>query len=687
MTLPRPFFVVMTAVLAHAALGAPHVAFAQAPASPPCGTEAHRHFDFWQGRWMVRAATGALAGHNTLSLALGSCVLKEHYTTPSGYEGESLNMYDASRGVWHQTWTDNTGLLLVLEGGYQGDDMVMQGPTVGAEGAVTLNRITWSRVGGDADRVRQLWETSADDGATWTTGFDGLYIRQQSAADWDVLIQGGSVINGTGQPRYQADVAIRDDRVVEVSRLPLDASRASRVIDASGKIVSPGFVDIHTHLDPLLRLPGAESHLRQGVTSALGGPDGSAPWPLDRYQDEAQALGLGMNVGFMVGHNTVRRMVLGLEARAPTAPELEEMRQMVRVGMSQGAWGLSTGLKYLPGAFSELPEIVALSAVAAQDGGFYTSHLREEGLQLLEGVAEALEIGRQADIPVVLTHHKVVGQPMWGSSSRTLAMVDSARAAGTDVMMDQYPYTASYTGITILIPAWAMEGGTDALIDRMDDPALADRILTGIEENIINDRGGNDLRRVQLALVGWDRSLEGLTLHDWAVRDGLDSTPATGAILVIEAVRRGGASAIYHAMSDEDVDAIMTHPQTMIGSDGRLVALGDGHPHPRWYGTFPRVLGLYARDRGLLTLEQAVRKMTAMPAERIGLRERGQLRAGWFADLVVFDPLTVADRGTFQDPHQYPDGIDYVFVNGKLAVDDGTFTGERAGIVLKRGRN
>lgn len=636
---------------------------------------------------MVRASNGALAGHNTLSLILGECVLHEHYTTPSGYEGQSFNTYDGTRGVWHQTWMDNSGLLLVLEGGYEGDRMVMQGETIGANGQATLNRVSWSRVGGDRDRVRQLWETSTDGGTTWAVSFDGLYLRQSSAFDWDVLIKGGVVINGTGQPRYAADVALRGDRIVQVSRRPLDPARAARVIDATGKIVSPGFVDAHTHLDPLLRIPGGESHVRQGVTSALGGPDGSAPWPLADYQNRAQALGLGLNVGFMVGHNTVRREVIGLEDRAPTPAELRRMEAMIERGMDDGAWGISTGLKYLPGAFAELPEIVALSRVAARKGGFYTSHLREEGLGLMESVAEALEIGRQADIPVVLTHHKVVGQPMWGASARTLAMVDSARAAGTDAMIDQYPYTASHSGITILIPAWAMEGGTDALLARMDDPVLADSILAGIEFNIINDRGGNDLRRVQFSRVSFDESLEGLTLHDWAVRDGLDPTPATGARLVIEAVRRGGANGIYHAMDEADVEAIMAHPQTMIASDGRLVELGDGHPHPRWYGTFPRVLGLYARDRGVLTLEQAVRKMSGLPAERIGLRERGQIRAGWFADVVVFDAETVADRATFSEPHQYPVGIDWVLVNGHITVEDGEFRDVRAGTVLKRGRN
>ena len=668
------------------ALGsAPTALLAQATA--PCSAEASRHFDFWAGRWMVRAANGALAGHNTIRPILGQCVLHERYTTPSGYEGESFNAYDAARGTWHQTWVDNSGLVLTLDGGYEGDRMVMQGETLAPDGTARLNRITWSRVDGDPDRVRQLWEVSADGGQTWTNAFDGLYIRQRSAVDWDILIRRGTVLDGSGRPGFTADVAITGDRIVQLSPEPLDPGRAARVVEAAGKVVSPGFVDIHTHLDPLLEIPSGESHLRQGVTTALGGPDGGSPWPLNAYLAEADSLGIGLNVGFMVGHNTVREAVLGLEDRAPTPAELERMKDMVALGMDQGAWGLSTGLKYLPGAFAELDEIVALSEVAARRGGFYTSHLREEGLGLLESVAEALEIGRRAEIPVVLTHHKVVGQPMWGSSERTLAMVDSARAAGTDAMIDQYPYTASHSGITILVPAWAMEGGTDALLERMDDPALADSILAGIEFNIINDRGGNDLRRVQFSRVPWDASLEGKTLHDWAVRDGLPTTPATGAHLVIEAVRRGGANGIYHAMSEDDVRAIMAHPFTMIASDGRLVELGDGHPHPRWYGTFPRVLGHYVRDEGVLTLQQAVRKMTALPAERIGLRDRGQIRQGWYADVVVFDPATVADLATFQEPHQYPAGIEWVIVNGHVAVEQAMFHDARSGRVLKRGRN
>ncbi|MFW6201546.1 MAG: N-acyl-D-amino-acid deacylase family protein, partial [Gemmatimonadota bacterium] len=440
------------------------------------------------------------------------------------------------------------------------------------------------------------------------------------------------------------------------------------------------------HLDPLLRLPAAESHVRQGVTTALGGPDGGGPYPIGEHFDSVAALGIGMNVAYLVGHNTVRRRVMGTEDRSPTAAELEEMESMVARAMGEGAFGISTGLKYVPGAYSELDEIVALARVAADSGGIYTSHLREEGLGLIDAVAEAIEIGRRAEIPVVLTHHKAVGQPMWGSSERTLAMVDSARKAGIDVMMDQYPYTATYTGITVLIPAWAQAGGRDALLERAADPALRDSVLDGIVFNILNDRGGGDLRRVQLASVEWDPSLEGRTLHDWAVREGLEPSPETGAELVIEAVRRGGARAIYHVLDETDVERIMRHPRTMIASDGRLTQPGEGHPHPRWYGTFPRVLGHYVRERGVLGLEDAVHKMSGLPADRLGLDDRGRIARDAFADIVVFDPATVIDRATFEDPHRYPEGIEHVIVNGRVTVDAGEYVGVRAGRVLRRGR-
>jgi N-acyl-D-amino-acid deacylase len=503
---------------------------------------------------------------------------------------------------------------------------------------------------------------------------------------YDLLIAGGSVIDGTGAARYRADVAISGDRVVLVSRNPIAPSTARRTIDATGLIVSPGFIDLHAHIEPLLRLPEAESHVRQGVTTALGGPDGGGPWPFAAYLDSAQALGIGMNVGYLVGHNTIRRQVMQLADRDPTAAELDQMRAMVAQALHEGAYGLSTGLRYLPGTFSKTDEVVALSKVAADSGGIYTSHLREEGLGVLEGVAEAIEIGRRTGIVVVLTHHKVIGKPMWGQSVRTLAMVDSARSAGVDVRIDQYPYTATSTGIGVLVPTWALAGGDSAFERRLASPVLRDSIVRGIVQLLLTDRGGGDLSRVQFAGVSWQKSLEGRTLRDWAVERSLPPTPESGAQLVIEAVQRGGASAIYHVLDEGDVERIMRHPQTMIASDGRLARPGDGQPHPRSYGTFPRVLARYVRERHVLTLEEAVHRMTGMPASTLKLADRGTLRAGSRADITIFDADSVADRATFQDPHQYPAGIPYVIVNGTLAVDAGRFTGSRAGRVLRRGQ-
>ncbi len=500
----------------------------------------------------------------------------------------------------------------------------------------------------------------------------------------DVLIVGGTVVDGTGSRRYRADVAIDGDRVALVSRTPLARSSARRVIDARGRIVAPGFIDLHAHLEPLPELPGARSAVTQGVTTALGGPDGTSPWPLADYLRERERQTIGINVAYLVGHNTVRRLVLGEAARAPSAAELARMRGMIAQAMGEGAFGISTGLRYTPGTYSTIDEVVALAEPAADSGGIYTSHLREEGLGLLEGVGEAIEIGRRAHVPIVLTHHKAVGQAMWGKSVLTLRMLDSARRAGVDVMADVYPYTATHTGISVLIPSWALADGDTAFARRAADPALRDSITRGIVFNILNDRGGGDIRRVQFSRVAWDRTLEGRTLADWAARRGLPPTPATGAALVIEAQLAGGANAIYHVLDEGDVRRILTHPQVMVASDGRLSQPGDGHPHPRAYGTFPRVLGRYVRDERALSLESAVHKLTGMPARRLGLADRGVLRAGAAADVVVFDAARVADRATFEAPHQYAAGIDAVLVNGVLAVDGGRFTDSRAGKVLRR---
>ncbi|MEO0337975.1 MAG: amidohydrolase family protein, partial [Bacteroidota bacterium] len=413
-----------------------------------------------------------------------------------------------------------------------------------------------------------------------------------------------------------------------------------------------------------------------------GGPDGGGPWPFDKYLDTLDAIGLGMNVGFLVGHNVVRSNIMQLENRAPSPKELEAMQNQIALAMEQGAFGISTGLKYLPGTFSEVDEVIALSQVAAQYGGFYTSHLREEGLGLIEGVQEAIQIARDAEIPVVLTHHKVVGKPMWGSSKKTLGLVDSARAAGLDVRIDQYPYTASHTGIGILIPSWARAGGNGAFRQRIQNPVLRDSIKKQILFNIINDRGGADLKRVQFSRVRWDSTLEGQTLHDWCIKEGLEPTLENGADLVIQAQYIGGANCIFHAMDQGDVNRIMQHPFTAIASDGRLNELGDGHPHPRAYGTFVRVLDKYVKQDSVLSLEEAIRKMTSLPAERMGLKNRGMIKVGYQADITIFSQEEIKEMATFTEPHQYPVGIAYVLVNGELAIDQGAFQGVKAGTVL-----
>jgi N-acyl-D-amino-acid deacylase len=505
------------------------------------------------------------------------------------------------------------------------------------------------------------------------------------APEFDVLIRGGTVIDGTGAARFTADVALKGDRIALISREPVSASRAARVIDASNRVVAPGFIDMHAHLDPLPQLPGAESAVRQGVTLALGGPDGGSPLPLAPYMAARDSQRIGINVGYLVGHNTVRQRVMGTVNRPPTPDEMRRMKALVAEAMGQGAFGISTGLRYLPGNFAKIDEVIELSRVAADSGGIYTSHLREEGLGLIEGVAEAITIGRDARIPIVLTHHKAVGQKMWGQSVRTLAMLDSARRLGIDVMADVYPYTATSTGIGVLIPTWAFDGGDTSFARRVNDPVLRDSIRRGIVFNILNDRGGGDISRVQFSSVRWQPALNGKNLADWAGQRGMAPTPENGADLVIEAQLKGGASMIYHVLDEQDVQRIMAHPQVMIGSDGRLARMGDEtSPHPRAYGTFPRVLGRYSRDLKVLPLEAAVHKMSGQSAKRLGLRDRGVLRAGTFADVVVFDPATIADKSTFEKPHQYSVGVDYVFVNGRAAVDKGTFTDVRSGRVLKR---
>jgi len=511
-----------------------------------------------------------------------------------------------------------------------------------------------------------------------------LMAACRSEESYDLIIINGLIYDGTtDQPQF-TDIGIIADKIIKIGSLK--NAKARQTIDAANEVVSPGFIDLHAHVEAIMASPEAESALRQGVTLVLGGPDGGGPSPMRPYLDSLSTYALGFNMAYLVGHNAIRKSIMQTDNRPPTFKELEEMKAMVREAMDAGAFGISTGLKYVPGSFSNMEEVIELSKVAAASDGIYTSHLREEGLGLLNAVQEAILIGREADIPIVLTHHKAIGRPMWGASTQTLSMVDSARSIGLDVMMDQYPYTASSTSISVLIPTWALAGGREAFKSRLEDPAIHEQIINEIMFNIEFDRGGAELAVVQFAFVAWKPDLNGSTLKDWAVERGMEPTFRNGAALVIEAELNGGASCIFHAINEDDVKRIMQHPMTMIASDGRLAHIGEGHPHPRAYGTFPRVLGHYVRELGVIDLQTALLKMTSMPADRLGLKDRGYLKEGMKADFTIFNPETIIDESTFVDPHHYPTGIDYVIVNGKVTIEKGSLTQERAGIVLRKGK-
>ncbi len=506
----------------------------------------------------------------------------------------------------------------------------------------------------------------------------GQTLAQDS---FDILIRNGRIIDGIGTPWYEADVGITGDRIVRIGKMP--NARADRIIDASGLVVAPGFIDPHTHaLRGIFDVPNAESALLQGVTTLTEGNDGSSPFPVDTHYREIEELGISPNWSIFVGQGTIRSIVVGSEDRDPTASEMERMKSMVAEAMEQGALGISTGLFYVPGSFTSTEEVIELSKVAAGYGGIYISHMREEAYQLLDSVQETIRIGEEADIPVQMTHHKAIGVENWGSSVESLRMVDEARARGIDITIDQYPYTASQTGITALIPQWAQEGGNDAMLARIDSPETRATIKNEVVAKILYDRGGGDPKNVFISRNSWDPSMAGKNLAELTMEAGMEPTPENAAEVVFDIVRGGGATAVYHAIGPQDVDLIMQHPATAIGSDGPVGIFGEGAPHPRQYGTFARVLGYYVRERGIITLEEAVKKMSSQTARRLGIHDRGLLTDGYFADIAVFDADEITDKATFENPHQYAVGMKYVLVNGEVVVENGQHTGRRPGRIL-----
>lgn len=525
---------------------------------------------------------------------------------------------------------------------------------------------------------------------------------------FDLIIRHARVIDGTGSPWFKGDVAVQDGRIVAMG--PMLSGDAKEEIDATGLTLTPGFIDIHSHSDFSLVVDGsAESRLLQGVTTEIGGNCGLSPAPvlperLDLLQKYSafltpdlewswESFGQflqkvaenrpGVNFGGLVGHGTLRVAAMGFDRRPPTESELLTMRSLLRDSMEQGAFGLSSGLIYPPGCYADTDELAAIAEVLAPYGGVYETHMRNEGDGILESIDESAAVGERAGVPVQIAHHKVVGRHNWGRGAESQGRIAHWRAQGLDIANDQYPYTASSTTITTIFPDWAHEGGVDGLLMRLTTPATRKQLLSEVAERMAKQsRRFEDILIASVNLPE-NKHLEGKTVAEAAAEAGSDPLEFCFDLVVAE---KAGVASVVFGMDEADVKTIMAHPLTMIGSDGSSMPItGPGKPHPRNFSTFVRVLAKYALAEQVISLEEAVRKMTSLPASRMRLFDRGMIRPGAWADLVLFDPAELAETATFAAPRQAPTGIKRVFVNGQLAVKDGQVTGVRAGQVLRFG--
>lgn len=509
--------------------------------------------------------------------------------------------------------------------------------------------------------------------------FSHLIISGQNPV-FDLLIRNGKVIDGSGNPWFRADIGITNGKIAGIGTY--DSTQAKQTIDATGLIVSPGFIDVHTHSEGgIVRVPTADNFIMDGVTSIITGNCGGSEDDLTDFYKKLMKMGISPNLGSFIGHNNVRKQVMKKAMRDPTPKEQLAMEQLVEKAMKQGAVGLSTGLIYIPGTYAKTPEIVGLAKVAAKYGGVYTSHIRNEGENVVAAISEGIEVGRQAQIPVEISHFKIAFKPLWGKSTETVAMVEKARQEGIDVNIDQYPYAASSTNLGTLVPSWALADGDSAMIARFADPKIHAQIKNEMIANLAKDQRTNwDYAVVSKSAI--DSTIDGKTISEINILKGRKPTAEDEVETIFELMASGGSQMIYHKMSEEDVDIILKYPNTMIASDGGVVVFGFGMTHPRSYGTNARVLGRYVRERKTLTLEDAIRRMTSLPAQRFRIDDRGLLRVGYAADILVFDEKTVADKATYDLPHAYSVGFKWVVVNGEITVEKGVHNETRAGQII-----
>lgn len=532
--------------------------------------------------------------------------------------------------------------------------------------------------------------------------------------EYDLVIRNGRVVDGTGNPFVLRDIGVKDGKIARVGRIP---GRGRTEIDARGLVVSPGFIDLHNHVDQgILAFPLGDSYTMQGVTTSVVGNCGLSMAPVnpDRLEElkrynapflakgydyrwdwisfgdfyrKVSKKGTAQNLAPLVGHGTLKVAVMGFRMNPPSGSEMEEMKALLKESMEDGAFGLSTGLIYPPGTYSEKEELIELASVLADYDGIYATHLRDEGNMLIESVQEAIDIGRANGIAVEISHHKAVSNGNWGKVKKSLAMMARAREKGLDIGCDVYPYTAVSTTITSLLPTWVLEGGIEPMLQRLRDPATRESIRSelasaeGGSPSLIRQVGTD---RIFIAECPAATGCEGCSLEE--IFKGVsqdDDVYSTFLDFLVEI--EGNASMVVFAMSEEDVKTVIASPCSAIISDSWVTSPeAGGKPHPRAYGSFPRVLGKYVREEKVLSLEEALRKMTSMPASRLGLQDRGLLREGFWADIVIFDAETIIDRATYEDPHQYPEGVRHVIVNGELVVREGRLTGAKPGSVLKK---
>jgi N-acyl-D-aspartate/D-glutamate deacylase len=511
-------------------------------------------------------------------------------------------------------------------------------------------------------------------------GVTVLAVRSvDSTQTYDLFITNARIVDGTGAPARTGDVAIREGKIARVGQI--GSARAAVNIDAAGLVVAPGFIDVHTHADNLANRPEASNFVRMGVTTIVAGNCGSSALEVAAALDRIRAARPAINFATLIGHNTVRSAIMGGADRAPTADELERMKALIAKAMDDGAVGFSTGLQYTPGTFAGRDEIIELAKVAAARGGLYATHMRNEGTRLEEAIIESIAVVQAAKMPLQISHLKVDSPSKWGASATALRLIDEARARGLEVEADQYAYTAGASSLSIRFPSWALEGGREAQRARLKDAMTWAKIKKEMAA-LVAERGFSDLSWATVASYEADPGLNGLTMKEVAQK----LSGASTADAQFEAARQlmlgGGASMVYHFMSEDDIERIMRHPMVGVASDANLLEPGASVPHPRGYGNAVRVLGEYVRERKTISLEEAVRKMTSLPAAHFRFADRGVLREGAAADLVIFNPATVRDVATYAAPHAYPQGIVHVLVNGEFAVRDGQPAAARAGTVL-----